>query len=45
LPFRPHDQFKKSEIEERSALYRSIAEQLWNPKSILASVEAARDEA
>lgn len=31
LPFRPHDQFKKSDLLERQELYREIAKEIWNP--------------
>ena len=35
LPFHPHLEFKKADIEERSTLYRLLAEQIWNPESLL----------
>ena len=35
LPFRPHLEFKKADVEERSTLYRLLAEQIWNPESLL----------
>jgi hypothetical protein len=35
LPFRPHEHFEKSDIEERSALYRQLAQQIWNPDDLL----------
>ena len=35
LPFHPHLAFKKADIEERSTLYRLLAEQIWNPESLL----------
>jgi hypothetical protein len=35
LPFRPHGTFEKADLETRSALYRQIAEMLWNPESLL----------
>lgn len=38
LPFRAHDEFKKSDIEERSVLYRQLAEQIWNPQDLLKEV-------
>ncbi len=31
LPFEPHPQFKKADIEARQTLYRRIAEQIWKP--------------
>ena len=30
LPFQPHQQFKKQDIEQRQALYQSICESIWN---------------
>lgn len=35
LPFKPHEQFKKADLEERSTLYRQLAEQIWNPDDLL----------
>lgn len=31
LPFKPHPEFKKSDLEERQALYVQLAERIWNP--------------
>ena len=31
LPFQPHKQFKKADLEARTALYQAIAEQIWSP--------------
>jgi hypothetical protein len=31
LPFRPHTDFRKSDLDERQALYRLLAEQIWSP--------------
>jgi hypothetical protein len=39
LPFRPHDQFKRADLDERNELYRQLAELVWNPASLLAEVE------
>ncbi len=36
LPFRPHEEFRKDDLEARSALYRQIAERIWNPADLLA---------
>ena len=36
LPFRAHEQFRKDDLEARSALYRQIAERIWNPADLLA---------
>lgn len=38
LPFRPYEHFKKSNFDERSHLYRLIAEQIWNPDDLLREV-------
>lgn len=35
LPFHPHAQFKKADLEERSALYRRVAERVWDPEDLL----------
>ncbi len=35
LLFKPHSQFKKTDIEERGVLYREIAERIWNPDNLL----------
>jgi hypothetical protein len=35
LHFKPHEQFKKTDLDERSELYRRIAERIWNPENIL----------
>lgn len=31
LPFQPHTQFKRADLDARQELYRCIAEKLWNP--------------
>ena len=31
LPFRPHPEFKKADLDARQELYRRLAEQIWNP--------------
>jgi hypothetical protein len=36
LPFRPHEEFGKADLEERNTLYRMIAERIWNPDHLLA---------
>ena len=38
LPFRPHAQFKKVDLDERGALYREIAERIWDPDQLLREV-------
>jgi uncharacterized protein with ParB-like and HNH nuclease domain len=35
LPFHAHGQFKKADVEERSALYQQLAERIWNPDGLL----------
>ncbi len=35
LPFRAHETFKKADLEERSLLYRQLAEAIWNPADLL----------
>lgn len=42
LPFGPHSEFKKADLDARQELYRKIAEQVWDPDSLLreASAEA-----
>jgi hypothetical protein len=35
LPFKAHPQFKKADLEERSRLYRQLAERIWNPDILL----------
>jgi hypothetical protein len=35
LPFKAHGKFKKADLEERSVLYRQLAEQIWNPEDLL----------
>ncbi len=34
LPFRPHGQFKKADLDLRQDLYRAIAEQIWDPTQL-----------
>ncbi len=31
LPFQPHDEFKKADLDARQALYRAIADRIWDP--------------
>ena len=35
LPFIPHEKFDRSVLEQRSNLYRQIAELIWNPEDLL----------
>jgi hypothetical protein len=34
LPFAPHPHFKKEDLDQRQALYRRIAEEIWNPAQL-----------
>lgn len=34
LQFVPHENFRKSDLDDRHELYRSIAEKLWNPQRL-----------
>lgn len=38
LPFTAHDDFRKSDLEQRGVLYHRIAEHVWNPNSLLKEV-------
>jgi hypothetical protein len=40
LPFRPHEQFKKADMDARGELYRQIAERIWDPDGLLREVES-----
>lgn len=31
LPFRPHTEFKKADLDARQTLYQQLADQIWNP--------------
>lgn len=39
LPFQPHKEFKKADLDARQNLYRQIAEQIWNPNKLMAELE------
>ena len=34
LPFKSYDHYKKVDLEERSLLYKQIAEKIWNPEEL-----------
>jgi len=34
LPFRPHAEFKKADLDARQELYRRLAEQIWSPERL-----------
>jgi hypothetical protein len=38
LPFRPHLEFKKADLEARGKLYRQIAEWVWDPDDLLGEI-------
>ena len=40
LPFHPHAEFKKADLDARQELYRKIAEQVWDPDSLLREASA-----
>lgn len=40
LPFKAHPEFKKADLLERGVLYRKLAEQIWNPDTLLSEVGA-----
>ncbi len=39
LPFRPHSEFKKADMDARQALYQALAERIWNPDNLLREAE------
>ena len=39
LPFRPHTEFRKADLDERSELYRQVAMQIWSPEAIRRAAE------
>ncbi|MGM0743181.1 MAG: DUF262 domain-containing protein [Pseudomonadota bacterium] len=39
MPFRAMEEFKKSNVDERSELYRDLARKVWNPNDLLEMVE------
>lgn len=39
LPFRPHPEFKKADLDARQDLYRKLAEQIWNPENLRREVD------
>jgi len=38
LDFKAHVEFKKADLDDRYALYRALAEQIWNPEILLRGV-------
>lgn len=41
VPFKPYEEFRASAIVERGALYRDLAELVWNPDHLLVVAEGA----
>jgi hypothetical protein len=39
LPFCPHANFRKADLDDRQILYRKVAEQIWNPENLLRETE------
>lgn len=35
LDFRPHEQFKKADLDARQSLYQKLAEKIWDPDNLL----------
>lgn len=40
LAFKPHAQFRKADLDERQALYRQLAEQIWSPDRLQQEVQS-----
>ena len=40
LAFRPHNEFRKADLDARQELYRQIAERVWDPKVLKREAEA-----
>jgi hypothetical protein len=40
LPFKPHNKFRKADLDERQELYRKLAEQIWSPDRLEQEAEA-----
>ncbi len=40
LPFQPHEEFKKADLEARQKLYQEIAEEIWNPERLIRLIES-----
>ena len=39
LPIRPHEQFRKADLDARQKLYQRLAEQIWNPNRLEAEAK------
>ena len=40
LPFRPHAEFKKADLDARQVLYQKLAEEVWNPDRLTREAES-----
>ncbi len=40
LPFKPHEDFRRADLDERQDLYREIAKRVWDPDRLLREVGA-----
>ncbi len=40
FPFRPHAEFKKTDLDARQELYRRLAEEIWNPERLQRELES-----
>ena len=40
LSFKPHEQFRKADLDSRQKLYQDLAEQIWNPKRLADEAES-----
>jgi hypothetical protein len=40
LPFKPHREFKKADLDTRQSLYLKLAEQIWSPERLAQEAEA-----
>ena len=40
LPFKPHVEFKKADLDARQNLYGKLAEQIWNSKNLFQEIDA-----
>ena len=40
LPFNPHPQFRKADLDARQDLYRQLAEQIWSPTRLTQAAES-----
>lgn len=41
LPFRPHQEFCRADLDERQQLYREIAKQVWSPDRLIQGTEGS----